>query len=649
MDVRLPDGTIIRGVPEGTTREQLSAKLKANGYSFDEPAPAKQEEKAPDALKTGLRLATPAGVVGALFSEEGRRDLANAVGGMVRGSGSIGATLLAPLDVAADAAAGKGVTLDSNRQRRADMDATLRDAGADTESLAFQGGKLTTEVGGTMGTGGVVANGVTRVAPRLAQAAPTLVNAIRSGGMSTGVRAAPGFVPQAVDLGTRVAGGAINGGLSAGLIDPDDAGTGALINGTIPVVAKVAGAAGKTVGAAVSGKLAKDKAVGKIAETLGDDASQTVADIQTHYPKGAEGIPLSSAAVTKNAKLAQLEQGSRLRSSPEWHAFDVDQSKAAYANVQKATEEADELGARAAARQENWRKSWEAASEAQKPRVWKTRMTQFGADMETALRSPEASNPNVRSVLEAINAEMDRVGPDFSIGHLQQLRANLNGKVQPMSPDAFKSAPRDNPAIISVKKEMDAILNSVTGGKWQKVIEGYAKDSEALHASKAAQKVRGAYVDEATGRTVSPVIGVDTPRVTAANLNNAMNAARLPDKSLALSAEANQRLEATLNALRQQGMVQELKRSATAGGGSDTVSNALADGAIQSSGAPNMLLQLIGAARKMGAGKTDNALAQLLANPDELAAALSAFQRPPAQNRLALGLYRAAPAIAADR
>jgi hypothetical protein len=32
MDVRLPDGTIIRGVPEGTTKAELTAKLARNGY-----------------------------------------------------------------------------------------------------------------------------------------------------------------------------------------------------------------------------------------------------------------------------------------------------------------------------------------------------------------------------------------------------------------------------------------------------------------------------------------------------------------------------------------------------------------------------------------------------------------------------------------
>src|SRR5688500_14466377 len=32
MDVRLPDGTVIRGVPDGMTKAELTTKLKANGY-----------------------------------------------------------------------------------------------------------------------------------------------------------------------------------------------------------------------------------------------------------------------------------------------------------------------------------------------------------------------------------------------------------------------------------------------------------------------------------------------------------------------------------------------------------------------------------------------------------------------------------------
>lgn len=629
MDVRLPDGTIIRGVPDGTTREEVMAFAKSKGISFDEP---KREPGRAETAMRSARLLTPAGAASALFSEEGREDLKNVIAGGVRGAGSIGATLIRPFESG-----------DENQQRRAAMDEALTTMGADTQSVPFQMSKIGTEVGATYPVGGIVGRGVRAVAPRLGQA-------ITSGGMTTGARVAPGVVPQTVDLATRATGGAISGGLSAGLINPEDAGLGATIGGSVPVVTRVAGAVGNTVGSVVSPRMARNTATQKVTTTLGDDASQAVADIQTHLPKGAEDIPLSAAAITRDPRLAQLEQGSRLRNSPAWFEFDQRQGKAVFDNVMRATGEADELGKRAGERGDNWKAAWEKASENFKPRLWQQRMTQFGADMETALRSPDASNPNVRQVLEAINAEMDRVGPDFSIGHLQQLRANLNGKVQPMSPDVFKSAPRDNPAIISIKKEMDDILNTATGGKWQKVLEGYSKDSEKLHASKAASKVRGSFIDRETGRVAVTALDPkgEIPRITEAGLNRSMNAARLPDGSLALSPESNNRLMATMNALRAQNVVQQVKKSASAGGGSDTIPNAIAMGAREA-GTPNMLLQLIDAVRRAGTGKVDNELALLLSNPDELAAALQRWGTPRAPNALALGLSRSAPALAADR
>lgn len=39
MDVRLPDGTLLRNVPEGTTKAQLTEKLAANGYDIGRLAP----------------------------------------------------------------------------------------------------------------------------------------------------------------------------------------------------------------------------------------------------------------------------------------------------------------------------------------------------------------------------------------------------------------------------------------------------------------------------------------------------------------------------------------------------------------------------------------------------------------------------------
>lgn len=192
--------------------------------------------------------------------------------GALRGAGSIGATLVAPYDIAKDAIDGKGLSLESNRQRRADMDGGLRELGADTESMAFQGGKLAGELAGTAGVGTAAA------APLKAMGvAPKLAAAIQSGGMTVGGAPASGLVQGAANLATRAAGGAISGGLSAGLVNPEDAKTGAMLGGALPVATKAAGlvgqGAGKVAGKVLAGGGMSDdvKALATRAQELGID------------------------------------------------------------------------------------------------------------------------------------------------------------------------------------------------------------------------------------------------------------------------------------------------------------------------------------------------------------------------------------------
>jgi len=182
----------------------------------------------------------------------------NTAAGLVRGAGSIGATLLYPWDKAQDLYYGdrkpnlSGLVtgqqpLSRNEERRRDMDATLKDWGANPDSIAYKGGKITGEIAGTAGAGGAIANTVARVAPGLAAAAPGAINAIRTGGMTAGP-AAPGVAGTLANLGTRAAGGAITGGVSAGMVNPDDAATGAIVGGALPGVTQLAGKAGNAVG-----------------------------------------------------------------------------------------------------------------------------------------------------------------------------------------------------------------------------------------------------------------------------------------------------------------------------------------------------------------------------------------------------------------
>lgn len=80
---------------------------------------------------------------------------------------------------------------------------------------------------------------------------PRLGGAIASGGFRTGGAAPVGGLARAGDMGLRTLGGGIAGGVSAGMVNPEDAGTGATIGAALPGVGAVAGAAGRAVGNAV--------------------------------------------------------------------------------------------------------------------------------------------------------------------------------------------------------------------------------------------------------------------------------------------------------------------------------------------------------------------------------------------------------------
>lgn len=174
------------------------------------------------------------------------RAVLNASAGAVRGAGSIGATLLSPIDAAARAL---GVQNDyiGRTDRREAMDEALRGLGADAEGIPFKAGKLGTEIAGTLGAGGVLAGG----ARALGAGAP-IVNALQSAGMTTGGRA-PGVMNLLKDLALRSAAGGAVGGASTAMIDPEHAGTGAAIGAAMPPALAVAGKVGQVAGRVING------------------------------------------------------------------------------------------------------------------------------------------------------------------------------------------------------------------------------------------------------------------------------------------------------------------------------------------------------------------------------------------------------------
>lgn len=214
IEAELPDGTILE-FPDGTPDDVVQK-----------------------AVKSQLGTAAPKPSFGQMLKDEiiGSAPVQASMGAL-RGAGSIGATLLAPIDIAKDALSGKGLSLESNRQRRAAMDEALQGLGADTSGFAYNAGKIGGEIAGTAGVPGLLAKGAQSI-----RAAPALIEALRTGGMSAG------GLQGAKGLATRAVGGALAGGATAGLVNPEDAGTGAAIGGALPAVVQGAGMAGKALG-----------------------------------------------------------------------------------------------------------------------------------------------------------------------------------------------------------------------------------------------------------------------------------------------------------------------------------------------------------------------------------------------------------------
>lgn len=275
IEAELPDGTVLE-FPEGTSPEVVQRVVKQRLGA----APASQPK--------------PEQGSGVL------QQLGNLAAGAVRGAGSIGATILSPIDAAARA---MGVQNDwiGRTDRRQAMDEGLRGLGADPESLAYQGGKIATEIAGTAGVGGTLAKGAAAM-PQVAKYAPAVIEALRTGGMSVGGATGAG------GLAARIAGGAATGGATAGLVNPEDAGAGAMIGGAIPVATQAAGAVGRGLGRALRPS-ADTQAVAQTAQRygipigLGDIAENKVVQATRSILRDA---PISGG-MAQGAKEAQQE------------------------------------------------------------------------------------------------------------------------------------------------------------------------------------------------------------------------------------------------------------------------------------------------------------------------------------------------------
>lgn len=269
--IQLPDGRVARfEVPEGTTPEQVTAFAE---QQFAPKKAAEPKKEAPGMLES-------AGM------------------GFLRGAKDVIDTGAQLLSSGFDKLAG---TKEGERVKAMNEAGKAEFEGRYGDSTAASVGRVGGNIAATLPVGGVLGAGA-----KLAGAPNALVNAIASGGMRAG--SAPG----ALNMLTRAAGGAITGGATAGLVDPESAAAGAAIGAALPPAIASAGRIGGYA-ANAAGSLVKpftaagqSEIAGKVIRKFAEGGPTAVNAQQI-----VQGSSPTLAEATGNAGLATLQRGVR--------------------------------------------------------------------------------------------------------------------------------------------------------------------------------------------------------------------------------------------------------------------------------------------------------------------------------------------------
>lgn len=190
-----------------------------------------------------------------------------------------------------------------NTERNASLEDFNR---ANADSTAFTVGRVGGNVAATLPVGGVIGAGVKALFPA-STAAQAIGTSVATGGLRTGANFGLG-----ADLAVRALGGGVSGGASAALVNPADAGEGALVGAALPGVVKGFGAAGRAVDGLLAGPAVPPQAAAavKTARDAGYVIPPTMAN-PTLANRVLEGVA-GKQSVGQNASLANQEVTNRL-------------------------------------------------------------------------------------------------------------------------------------------------------------------------------------------------------------------------------------------------------------------------------------------------------------------------------------------------
>lgn len=313
MDVRLPDGTVIKGVPDGMSKADLIAKLQTNGYDIALLTAPSGEGMPQKRTMMQEIMQVPAGIY------QGFKDVTDTA---LKGGASGIDYVRNSID---NAFADKyGIQRSTQLNLRGSLDAAAAKQNAEYEqtygaSTLASTGRLGGNIAATLPVAGALGSGVKAIStalPSTARVTAPLAESIASGGFRTGLPSGVG------DITARATGGAISGAVSSGLVNPDETETGAIVSAVLPtagaaVVKKIAQGLGwgKDL---VTGKLPEIKAATIARTALGNQLPDALIALQS-APKGLTPAQVLERAGINADPFMALEAFAKKNDTQSWY------------------------------------------------------------------------------------------------------------------------------------------------------------------------------------------------------------------------------------------------------------------------------------------------------------------------------------------
>lgn len=302
-------------------------------------------------------------------------------------------------------------------------------------------GEFGGEVLATYPVGGFLGKGVTAVGqafPQVARFTAPIGTSIQSGGFRTGMAVPKTIGGKIVEKGVQGVGGAVMGGATAGLINPEDAETGALIGAAVPTVAApivkgLAKVGGKGYDI-VTGKMSEVQASKLAKEMAGDTLNQIRA------ANGASPININAAQATADIDndvwqaFLDAVQGqdkkaifSSLKTRQKQDQFDILVNLAGGANQAQAAAARESTGEALNALTTRFREENLLAAN-----VGRNVMVPLQTEAQTARQMASKKVGDVRRFTaaqgRAVNPAVDNLATDYTLGKLAGKADEAAGK-----------------------------------------------------------------------------------------------------------------------------------------------------------------------------------------------------------------------------